>query len=879
MNKYRYCLTIVTVLLLLSKVALAQNSTTGRETKKADVNFAELAKYYQEHPKAIVRRMPLNEEEEEDQKPRHRPGRGANVHLIDRTASGTRSAESPNTAYLPVSPAPVDTFLSTLTNGADIPPDTHGAVDSQYCVTAINTNIHIQTRAGANVYNIGLDGFWSSVLPAGTSPFDPRVFYDPYKKRWILITDAVSGAMTSSTVLIAVSATNDPTGVWHMYTIAVDPTGASWMDFPNVGFNSKWITVTGNMFANTGAGIGGAIVYVFDYNSIAAGTGAPHTVFYQSNSFAICAAVTYDTTEPNMYALETWNGGAGQLNLWKISGPVASPTMLSLGNPATTTHWRGNPPGGGDFAPQSSIPNLINIGDDRITSVTYRNHKLWCSHTVFLPAGGTTTRSSVMWWQLDTTGSPIQNGLIDDPTSAKFYAYSSIAVNANDDALIGMGIFSGTTHPSAAYSLHMHTDPADSARPAITYRHGQASYYETFGGGRNRWGDYSGTCIDPRNDTDFWTIQESSFVGAAPNWDTWWAHVQFCPKPLAPAILSTPGTLCVGASGEYYLDSIPGATSYQWIVSGTGWVAGSSSADSIKLLAGTTVATVSVVAYNSCGEGESLVFNITPGTAPATAPSITTITPACAGSSTAIFTASDPGASSYSWQTFGTGWSGASSTPSLTTIIGTGSGTVICTAANSCGTGPADTFIVTPAVVPTAAFIAIDTIVNVNVNDSVIFTGSAPPGCTYAWTYGLGTATPSTMGAGPYIVYWTAAGLNTLSLTVTNAGCPSNFYTANVHVIDTVVTGVKQLNQHSSNFNIVPNPNDGSFEIMFDKAISNTLLVKLADMQGRIVYNKEFNGTTNNKLSISTSNLPSGNYVITILNNGAPVTEKVTISR
>jgi hypothetical protein len=66
---------------------------------------------------------------------------------------------------------------------------------------------------------------------------------------------------------------------------------------------------------------------------------------------------------------------------------------------------------------------------------------------------------------------------------------------------------------------------------------------------------------------------------------------------------------------------------------------------------------------------------------------------------------------------------------------------------------------------------------------------------------------------------------------------------------------------------------------MFDNPITKTLSVKLADMQGRIVYNNEFNSTTNNKLSIATNNLPSGVYTITILVDGSPVTEKVTISR
>ena len=50
-------------------------------------------------------------------------------------------------------------------------------------------------------------------------------------------------------------------------------------------------------------------------------------------------------------------------------------------------------------------------------------------------------------------------------------------------------------------------------------------------------------------------------------------------------------------------------------------------------------------------------------------------------------------------------------------------------------------------------------------------------------------------------------------------------------------------------------------------------------MQGRIVYSNEFAGTNNNKLSIAAGNLPTGIYALTILVDGKPVTEKVTISR
>lgn len=873
MNKNRLGYIATFALLLLSNCLYAQSSSTGREIIKADVNFAELAKYYQEHPLPVVNKKPFNENEDEDEKPKHRAAHGANVHLFDGSALSHESL-GPHGAYLPSSPAPMDSFQSTGSDGSSYPPDTHGSVDSQYCVTAINTAIHIQTRTGGNVYNVGISAFWASVLPSGTLPFDPRVHYDPLYKRWILITDAVNySTMTQSTILVAVSATNDPTGTWHMYAIAVDPTGAAWMDFPNVGYNKKWITITGNMFPNTGGGAHGARIYVVNYGSVMAGTGAPYTMFSKTSSFAIAPALTLDTTEPNQFAIESWNGGAGQLQLWKISGPVSSPSIASVGFPATTTAWDGGPPGG-DFAPQVGSSNAVNTGDDRITNVIYRNHKLWCSHTAFLPAGGA-THSAIMWWQIDTLANPIQNALINDATATKFYAFSTIAVNVNDDALIGFATFASSIHPSAGYALHLSADGLNSTRPPIVYKHGEATYYVS-DGSRNRWGDYSETCIDPRNDSDFWTIQEISIPGTSPNWDTWWANVQLCPKPYAPILLSTP-TLCIGAGGEYYLNPIPGATSYQWIVSGTGWTSDGSTADTSLLTAGTGVATVTVVAYNACGEGEALTFNTSPLLAPAK-PSITAISAPCVGASSASFSATTTGATSYTWTVSGTGWSGSSTSPTLTTVVGTGTATITCVANNACGSSPVDTLVITPSAVPVAAFTIASHIVATNINDVVTFSGTAAPGASYSWTFAGGTATPGT-GPGPQTVYWATAGLKTLSLEIFNGGCTSNFYTDTVLVIDTVTTGIQKLGQHNVNINIVPNPNDGSFDIMFEKPISNSILVKLADMQGRIVYSNEFNGTINNKLSVVGGDLPPGNYVLTVLANGSMLTDKVTITR
>jgi len=447
-----------------------------------------------------------------------------------------------------------------------------------------------------------------------------------------------------------------------------------------------------------------------------------------------------------------------------------------------------------------------------------------------------------------------------------------------------MGIFSATTYPSGGYAVHMNSDPLSSNRIPVTYTHGLANYYETFGGGRNRWGDFSATCIDPRNDTDFWTIQESSYVGAAPNWYTWWASVQpYCPKPASPVVASSPGVICAGRIGTYYLDSIPGATTYEWIVAGTGWT-GASTVDSINLFAGTGVATVTVLAYNACGEGEPLTLNLTPGEVPATAPTITMLTPACLDSPITVLSVSEltyPAISSYYWEAVSAGWSGTGSLSSFTDSIGTSPDTIICNVSNSCGTSPNDTFIVTPAVPPTSEFTIENHVTEINTNDVITFSGTAPTGCTYIWNFGsgYGSVSPGGTVAGPQTVVYPTPGLETLTLKVINAGCPSGIYTDTILVIDTALTAINNMGLHQINMTIIPNPNEGSFEIAFDNPINNSFVVKIADMQGRVVYNTLYKGTTNNKVSIDSGNLPSGIYTVSVYVNNVPATQKITITR
>jgi uncharacterized protein (TIGR03437 family) len=150
---------------------------------------------------------------------------------------------------------------------------------------------------------------------------------------------------------------------------------------------------------------------------------------------------------------------------------------------------------------------------------------------VFLPYPRP-TRAAAQWFQVDTSTSPatlIQRGRIDDPSNTYFYAYASIAVNKNKDALIGYTRMSANDFPTAEFSYRTASDPLNTMQPDTVIKQGEASYSAAGSrSGSNRWGDFSMTMVDPTNDLTFWTIQEYAATPPATRsgaFGTWWAQV------------------------------------------------------------------------------------------------------------------------------------------------------------------------------------------------------------------------------------------------------------------------------------------------------------------------------------------------------------------
>ncbi len=438
------------------------------------------------------------------------------------------------------SPVPSASFLASDDTGR-FPPDTHGAVGLNHLMVVHNGRVRIQSKAGSLISNVSLVGFWASLPNAPADVFDPKVLYDPYSGRWVL-TAVAERRSAGSSVMMGVSQTSDPTGNWNIYRVDADSTNLLWADYPSIGFNKDWIVVHTNMFPVVdGTGSFTSHLYVFNKANLYAGGQGLYTLIKAPNlGGTIVPAITHDATLSTLYLLQNWNGnsgGSGYIGLYRITGSVGaevlnvangtSPTLIGTPNP-----WSSSTPeisGTTDFAPQLSSTLKVQNNDSRIQTLVYRNNSLWGVHTVFLPAGSSPARSAVQWWELSTTGTIKQRGRIDDATGNTFYAFPSIAVNRDNDVLIGYSRYSPTQYVSGNYSFRAGTDPLNSLRDDTVLRAGDATYFKagTATPPRNRWGDFSGTVVDPANDKDMWTIQEyaATPAGGTDKWATWWGRV------------------------------------------------------------------------------------------------------------------------------------------------------------------------------------------------------------------------------------------------------------------------------------------------------------------------------------------------------------------
>lgn len=431
------------------------------------------------------------------------------------------------TALAPAEPPPpLATNFEALPDGGWVaPPDTCGAAGPNHLMTTLNDRVRIQDKSGNVLSTVTLGTFWS---PTGVSDvFDPKIIYDPLANRFALITCGDRRSANSS-MLFGVSASSDPTGNWYLYKFDADSGDANWADYGNIGMNSKWFTFSCNMFTRSGDMFAGVSIWAIDKSSVLNGGSPTATLFFKTGiGSVVTPVVTYSASEATQYMVNVVNGnlgGSGYLRIHTITGAAASPVYTATSLYPIGVNWSRN------FmnAPQLGSTNRIATNDDRMMTAVLRNGRIWCTHSGALPASSP-NRISIVWWEINpVTGTTVQSGYIDDSSGQMFYFFPSLAVNKDNHVMVGFSGSSATTYCGAYYTYRTPTTPAGQMMQVALMKAGEGAY------GGPRWGDYSATCVDPANDSDFWTIQE--YVAPGNRWGTWWGKIGNSADVTAPHV-------------------------------------------------------------------------------------------------------------------------------------------------------------------------------------------------------------------------------------------------------------------------------------------------------------------------------------------------------
>lgn len=395
-------------------------------------------------------------------------------------------------------------------NTSGIPPDTMGAVGPAHIVELINTKFAVYDKNGNLVTTMGLDAFWTAAgvtVPAGNFTFDPRIIYDPQSGRWYA---AAIDSGAGNRIYVAVSNTSDPTQGWKAVQFAGDSTGNRFNDFDMLGINDQGIYIATNNFM--GGSASDVSLYVIPKADLLAATPTLANLTRFENQPAGTIGFTphpaQDTTGSapntgNFLSAASFSGATLTLTNTSGVGPATLQASINIAVAPYTAPNLGRQPGGNDN---------IEIGDGRLSGAPVRiGNSLWAVHNVQGPTGN----SVIRWYEIDATTNAVkQTGTIADP-NLDFYE-PSIAVNSSGNVVIGFS-GSGDNQPISTYAAVGRTNGGTTAFGTPTLlKQGNGTYFMDFGMGRNRWGDYSATVVDPINPSTFWTFQE--FVNGTDTW-------------------------------------------------------------------------------------------------------------------------------------------------------------------------------------------------------------------------------------------------------------------------------------------------------------------------------------------------------------------------
>ena len=452
-----------------------------------------------------------------------------------------------------------------------IPPDTMGSVGPTQFVELINGGFAVYDKATGTKLQSMLDSnFWISKAGGQATGGDPRIRFNAQMGRWI----ATGFGANGKDIQIGVSDTADATGSWKS-TVFEGYSQAGLFrpvaDYPTLAFDNNAVYIgTNNFAASTAAGpqtFRGTTLNVIPLADVFAATGPDATNRAKFQNFFNTAGQS-DSFAGFAIQGVSKNDGSSTGHIFTVSATDYGVQRYDILNAGTGADTRsaitdlatGSYTGlcGGSICPAHQPSGLRNIDalDDRVSSSVYEvNGKIYGLQEVML-AG--TDLDQIRYYVIDSA----TNAILDqgEITGGGFdYFQGSLAVNSQGQVVISynrsgdpatgsdgkISVMARTFKTTADGHLQQMGNEL-LIKQSLTDRYLNGNP-EASGvpAGRQRWGDYSQTTLDPTDSDKFWLIGQFAREANTPEnghpggsgfsrWGTWISEVSWLGLALTP---------------------------------------------------------------------------------------------------------------------------------------------------------------------------------------------------------------------------------------------------------------------------------------------------------------------------------------------------------
>lgn len=400
-----------------------------------------------------------------------------------------------------------------------IPPDPHMAVGTNHIMVIVNSSFRIFDKQGNLLAEKNADA-WYGALISGVFSFDPKVLFDHFHNRWIMVWLDQNDSPARGNLILSVSDDDNPMGLWYNWALPSNLNGSTnvgnWTDYQGVGFDDQAIYITGSQFSFAGS-YQYAKLRIVPKAQLYANTAGScswfdfwdfrYTFSQASRVFTLRPSIQYGTNS-TYQILCIPEGSSTAISLYKVANPTTSPTIS--GNTIFVNQYFSAPNAG-----QLGGGTPIEAGSARQRcEPVFRDGYLYAVHSVANPVNA--SYSNLRYLKINTNTNLVEED-VSYGAPGLWHFYPAITVDSAHNIAITF-CRSGDNEWVGAWFVTKAISDAPGFTVSNNLRPGFGNYVRV-ASGRNRWGDYSGIWLDPVNQKDFWMHTE--YAAAVNTYSSW----------------------------------------------------------------------------------------------------------------------------------------------------------------------------------------------------------------------------------------------------------------------------------------------------------------------------------------------------------------------